>query len=774
MKRQQKVKFLSAAIGATACMGIAAHAETYSFLENFNSPPLTAGTEPTSYQDGWTNGDNGWIVSEAFAAPWGQRSGVSPFWPGANDNSVGTIRHIDGVANSFVARSFGQLAQTPKTLGSGNVTLKMQNILIYGSQTDLTFYDAEERTPALTLRFGENGIDENALQVSQVGGANTVVTNITSAIPWTTAGYSSASGHYGVLSIDFDANTDQATVTVSSVNAAGAVQTATPVVVPFNKAVSAIGQVRLTSRGSANTGQPGSLLWLGEMGITGEVVDPGPSKFGKDWLRRNEFQIMGAAIGVAPELNLNDYTNAGFTTVFANNNYDVAYAAAEAGKPWMMHLGPPRPYEAYTPGHHIEINNVIDYGSTRGKAIGWMLPDEPVTQGEIEGLRDSALWFKRNHPDLPVMVSVFQNDVPTLNNILGTIKPDIVIFDFYPFRSDGSTEQNQWFQTLMAVRTAAKTQNIPYWGWMQSFTASGYPNRVPSESDVRYNAFTLLTAGYTGFNYFSYDSDTGGGLQTTFFDSNGNKTPFYFYSASMHEEVKKLGKTLRFLESTDVRFVRGANVSTPTGLTDWASGAGGITKIQAISVSGTPTVGKDALVGFFSDDAGKQYFMLTNMYHAANTSAASAAVNFSVTFDNTTSAIMRLNRLTGEPERVDLTNHVLSLSLLGGTGDLFKFFDGSVFAGILMGDANLNDIVDSTDFNTLIANYGGSGKRWSLGDFDLDGRVTTLDFNLLAGNFGGGAASPSATLGAVVPEPTSVALLGIVLALASRRSRKLV
>gem|GEM_PF-1107345 len=769
MKRHQSISVWMAAVSVTMGIYGCAHAESYSFVEPFNSPPLTAGTDPNFYQDGWNNGDNGWIVSEAGAAPWGQRTGVSSFWPGGTDNSLGTIRHQDFSADSFVARSFGQLAQTPKPLGSGNISLKMQNILIYGSQTELTLYDAEERTPALTLKFGESGINQNKLEVSQIGGAGTVVTTAASNLPWSTNGFSSASGHYGVLSIDFNAASDQATVTVSSVNAAGAVTSATPVVVPFTKAVSAIGQVRLTSKASPNAGQPGSLLWLGELGINGQVTDPGPSTFGKNWSRSHEFQIMGAALGASPQLSLSDYMDAGLTTVFANNNYDVAYAAAEGGKSWMMHLGPPRPYTAYTPGHHIEINNVIDYGLTRGKAIGWMLPDEPVTQAEIEGLRDSSLWFKRNHPDLPVMVSVFQKDAPTLNNIIGTIKPDIVIFDFYPFRNDGSTEQNQWFETLMAVRTAAKAANIPYWGWMQSFQTAAYFNRVPSESDVRYNAFSLLTAGYTGLNYFSYDHDTGGSMESTFFDTNGNKTPFYFYTATMNAEVKRIGKSLRYLDSSDVRFVRGANVSTPTGLTDWAQGAGANTKIQAIAVSGTPTVGKDALVGFFNDDAGKQYFMLTNLYQGAGASAAAKSASFTVTFDSSVNALVRVNRQTGEPERVDLTNHILNLTLPGGTGDLFKYHDGGAIAGILMGDANLDDAVDSLDFNTLIANYGGQNKRWSQADFDLNDKVNTNDFNFLAGSFGGTLASATPSLGAVVPEPSSLSVGVIVVAAALRR-----
>lgn len=76
------------------------------------------------------------------------------------------------------------------------------------------------------------------------------------------------------------------------------------------------------------------------------------------------------------------------------------------------------------------------------------------------------------------------------------------------------------------------------------------------------------------------------------------------------------------------------------------------------------------------------------------------------------------------------------------------------------GDADLDGAVTSTDFNAFIGNYGATSPfGWSLGDFDYDGKINTVDFNLLAGNFGASLPpAPSSALGAVVPEPTWVAV----------------
>jgi fibronectin-binding autotransporter adhesin len=98
------------------------------------------------------------------------------------------------------------------------------------------------------------------------------------------------------------------------------------------------------------------------------------------------------------------------------------------------------------------------------------------------------------------------------------------------------------------------------------------------------------------------------------------------------------------------------------------------------------------------------------------------------------------------------------------------------------GDANLDGNVNTTDFNLVAANFGAtSGARWFHGDFNYDGAVSTTDFNLLASNFGASVATPEGTepqegagaLGALVPEPTSLALVGCsMVALFHRRRRR--
>jgi T5SS/PEP-CTERM-associated repeat protein len=88
----------------------------------------------------------------------------------------------------------------------------------------------------------------------------------------------------------------------------------------------------------------------------------------------------------------------------------------------------------------------------------------------------------------------------------------------------------------------------------------------------------------------------------------------------------------------------------------------------------------------------------------------------------------------------------------------------------LAGDANLDGLVDSTDFNLLVGHYAMTSQTWLTADFTGEGKVDTMDFNLLSGNFG---TSPGAgpSLGSTIPEPSTGAAIGFAVMTLLRRRR---
>jgi autotransporter-associated beta strand protein len=106
----------------------------------------------------------------------------------------------------------------------------------------------------------------------------------------------------------------------------------------------------------------------------------------------------------------------------------------------------------------------------------------------------------------------------------------------------------------------------------------------------------------------------------------------------------------------------------------------------------------------------------------------------------------------------------------------------------LYGDANLDGVVNGTDFSILASNFGQGDNGWDQGDFDYGGVVNGSDFALLAANFGQGdnvtagvtagdwaaldAFAAANGLLADVPEPTSAGLLTLsVIGMLSKRRR---
>jgi autotransporter-associated beta strand protein len=85
----------------------------------------------------------------------------------------------------------------------------------------------------------------------------------------------------------------------------------------------------------------------------------------------------------------------------------------------------------------------------------------------------------------------------------------------------------------------------------------------------------------------------------------------------------------------------------------------------------------------------------------------------------------------------------------------------------VVGDANIDGTVDTSDFNVLAANFNMTNALWQQGDFNFDGVVNALDFNNLSNNFG--QILPSPALGSVVPEPAVLAPLVLISLLRRRR-----
>jgi len=193
-----------------------------------------------------------------------------------------------------------------------------------------------------------------------------------------------------------------------------------------------------------------------------------------------------------------------------------------------------------------------------------------------------------------------------------------------------------------------------------------------------------------------------------------------------------------------------ASLSVTGGTVNVGPGTGVVIATKSLSISGT----------------GKVDLQNSKLIVDYTGTSALAAVKTAIGTGSLTSSQLSAGRVIGYGEASDL--------FAGPTGSFASETVDStsvVAAFTIVADASLDGTVNSADFNLLAGHYGQTtGSRWTQGDFDGDGKVNTLDFNVLAGNFGQSLPA-SASLGSVVPEPASAALVAAGFALALRRRR---
>jgi len=126
-------------------------------------------------------------------------------------------------------------------------------------------------------------------------------------------------------------------------------------------------------------------------------------------------------------------------------------------------------------------------------------------------------------------------------------------------------------------------------------------------------------------------------------------------------------------------------VVQPKALSIWKRGDVASDPLRSIRIL-NPGPERQGLIGYFRDDAGGTYIMLTNLWRVSDRQkglAANTRLTFRLVFDPAVRSILRLDRETGKTQRLTISNPAegLTVTLPGGTGDLFKIGEGT-FPGL--------------------------------------------------------------------------------------------
>ena len=422
-----------------------------------------------------------------------------------------------------------------------------------------------------------------------------------------------------------------------------------------------------------------------------------PPHRGHQWVRSHPFTIMGLVRTVPRPFDVEQYRAAGFSSLLAwePSSYERLLPAVSRGQmPFHVHLEhwggeetnhrdttEETLHDAFRSIRSDKNRDYIRGVVSNPGCIGFLVNDEAVNPSYLRYTRQLLKWLREQHPDK----LAFGNAHPDpwggyydyyIDEFAAIVDPDVLMTDVYPMSAAGLGAS--YFGILSDIRKTALAHGMPYWMIIQSFESTGdFDRRLPSESDLRLQLFVPLTYGYTGIIYFTYDVAYERGL----IDKTGEPNRLYHVAAKANHEVTNLGRALRFLTSTNIGCVPGHHEENGNAVPNerrrstWAIDLAEL-PVREITVE-SPGKRKDTMLGMFQDDDGGQYFMLTNLWHDADATAADRAFPVTIRFAPEVETLYRLNRLTGKSEQLQLDNGIVRITLPGGTGDLFKLNDGA-------------------------------------------------------------------------------------------------
>ena len=304
--------------------------------------------------------------------------------------------------------------------------------------------------------------------------------------------------------------------------------------------------------------------------------------------------------------------------------------------------------------------------------IGFQIGDEPsrscatfdCAQNNLNDIAGGVNAVRAADPNALIIVNFKRGDLleQSLDYYTSQIDGDIISYSHYSY-SRGA------YKGLEAVRRYGRQYSMPYWCYLKGYSDPGDPDGKTA-SDMRWNAYSGLLYGFSGFSWFVYQVNAGIELLPDLFtyagDFNAGRTGLWNEAARINVALQHLGNVTRNLNSTAVRFIPVNEFLQPEGTTNWFRGSGDDPYITDIG-SAEENKLMEISVGFFQDNGGKVYFMVQNVAHthwvSTNLVDLSNRGTVRVSFDftdapSTTSRshLLTLNKDTGQQQVMPLTH----------------------------------------------------------------------------------------------------------------------
>ena len=238
-----------------------------------------------------------------------------------------------------------------------------------------------------------------------------------------------------------------------------------------------------------------------------------------------------------------------------------------------------------------------------------------------------------------------------VNGYLDKVNPDIVSFDYYPYRANLANVdiiQNDIWKDFGYIRKQVLQRNKSLWCYIQAINLIPSQPSIINVERIRAQMYAALAYGVKGISYFnSY-----GSLLNDVFE----KTVMYDDLTQVNKEVKNIGNVLLNKKSEKL-------YHTGSAITEQLRNAYFLDKLSDSEI--IKSAPNDLIIGIFpGKDVNDKYVLISNKSHTAT-------VNGEVAL-KTSRKIIAYNKSTDTENTIEELTNKFQLNLLPGEGKLYR------------------------------------------------------------------------------------------------------
>lgn len=223
----------------------------------------------------------------------------------------------------------------------------------------------------------------------------------------------------------------------------------------------------------------------------------------------------------------------------------------------VKHLAPPVSAGPPPSDWQERVKSAAERFARHPALYGYMIRDEPSAK-VFPQLGRVAREFHQVDPAHEICVNLFPIYASSeqlglasyeeyLDEFLSTVKPPALCYDHYPFMRHGE-DRRDYFHNLEVARLACLKHETPLWivvlsSWWQHF-------RIPSDAELRWQAYGALAYGIRGIAYFTYWPAKDDYAAVV--DYAGIPQPLYDSIRRLNRELTVLGSRLAGMRSVGV------------------------------------------------------------------------------------------------------------------------------------------------------------------------------------------------------------------------------